>query len=372
MVHYLERVAGACTDTKRPWTFAKSLRVFDEEWEKMLLVGTYAMMNDRSGGAAQQDWHAKGVERFATPFTSARANLEFWNRIASASSPGLTIESGEEVFRGELQRWRLPRVTLLWPRAVDSTIQRRADGSEERILFHLQGLGYTEQKQGAKKCLLKFGDLSFCSSADGATLKTTKHDMLVVDVPRHLLDEKVPDLDRHMAVRVPSCFPTVEALRKFLIATWKDGLAAGTEMDREWLTELDAVIIDLLALTIRGANCNRQAQPSPLERVSRIIAARLHDPSLSGRDIALELGVTVRTLQLWLAATGKTPSSHILDARLNKATERLMAPRIESITAIAHDLGFSDSAYFTRCFTRRFGMAPTFWRKMMRRARSEL
>jgi len=324
------------------------------------------MMNDSLRGAAQQDWHAKGVERFATPFNSARANLEFWNRIASASSPGLTIESGEEVFRGELQRWCLPRVTLLWPRAGESTIERRTDGSEERILFHLQGLGHTEQKQGAKQCLLKFGDLSFCSSADGATLRTTKHDMLVVDVPRRFLDEKVPDLDRHMAVRVPSSLPGVEALRKFLIATWKDGLTAGTEMDRQWLTELDGVIIDLLALTIRGANRDSLAQPTPLERVSRIVAARLHDPRLSGRDIALELGVTVRTLQLWLAATGKTPSSYILEARLTKATERLMGSRIESVTAIAYDLGFRDSAYFTRCFTRRFGMAPTYWQKMMR------
>jgi AraC-like DNA-binding protein len=190
--------------------------------------------------------------------------------------------------------------------------------------------------------------------------------MLVVDVPRRFLDEKMADLDRNMAVRVPSSVPGVEALRKFLIATWKDGVAAGTEMDREWLTELDGIIVDLLALTIRGANRDRLAQPTPLERVSSIVAARLQDPSLSGRDIALELGVTVRTLQLWLAATGKTPSSYILEARLTKATERLMASRIESITTIAHDLGFSDSAYFTRCFTRRFGMAPTFWRKMMR------
>jgi AraC-like DNA-binding protein len=324
------------------------------------------MMNGSSGEAAPQGWHATGVERFATPFTSARANLEFWNHIASASSPGLTIESGEEEFRGELQRWRLPRVTLLWPRAVDSTIERRAEGGEERLLFHLQGLGHTEQVQGAKQCLLKSGDLSYCSTADGATLRTTKHDMLVVDVPRRLLDDKVPDLDRYMAARVPGYLPGVEALRKFLIATWKDGLAAGSEMDREWLTELDGVIVDLLALTIRGVGRYSEARPVPLEQVSRIIAARLDDPDLSGRDIALELGVTVRTLQLWLAATGKTPSSCILEARLAKATERLIGSRIESVTTIAHDLGFRDSAYFTRCFTRRFGMAPTCWQKMMR------
>ena len=33
-----------------------------------------------------------------------------------------------------------------------------------------------------------------------------------------------------------------------------------------------------------------------------------------------------------------------------------------SITDIAFDLGFNDSAYFTRCFRQQFGAPPSAWR----------
>ena len=33
-----------------------------------------------------------------------------------------------------------------------------------------------------------------------------------------------------------------------------------------------------------------------------------------------------------------------------------------SITALAFDLGFNDSAYFSRCFRQRFGTTPSGYR----------
>jgi AraC-like DNA-binding protein len=33
-----------------------------------------------------------------------------------------------------------------------------------------------------------------------------------------------------------------------------------------------------------------------------------------------------------------------------------------TVTEIAFDVGFSDSAFFSRCFRRRFGVSPTQWR----------
>jgi AraC-like DNA-binding protein len=33
-----------------------------------------------------------------------------------------------------------------------------------------------------------------------------------------------------------------------------------------------------------------------------------------------------------------------------------------TITDVAFDVGFSDSAFFTRCFRRHFGVSPSQWR----------
>jgi AraC-like DNA-binding protein len=186
--------------------------------------------------------------------------------------------------------------------------------------------------------------------------------MIVIDLPRRLLETKVRDLDAHMAMRLPSWSPGVDALRKFLVSAWEDGLAVGAAIDAEWLAELDAIVVDLLALAIKGAR-RHEARAEPLQRVSRIVSARLEDPGLTGREIALELGVSLRTLQLWLAAIGKTPRAFILEARLARAAERLQSRPTASVTEIALESGFNDSAYFSRCFSRRYGSPPALWRK---------
>jgi len=54
-----------------------------------------------------------------------------------------------------------------------------------------------------------------------------------------------------------------------------------------------------------------------------------------------------------------TASAFILEQRLKRAAERLRAERGRtSITQIAYDCGFSDSAYFSRCFHKLYGVSP--------------
>ena len=57
-----------------------------------------------------------------------------------------------------------------------------------------------------------------------------------------------------------------------------------------------------------------------------------------------------------------TASAFIVQARLQKAAERLTADRKGSVTALAFDCGFSDSAYFSRCFRHYFGVSPREYR----------
>jgi AraC-like DNA-binding protein len=63
------------------------------------------------------------------------------------------------------------------------------------------------------------------------------------------------------------------------------------------------------------------------------------------------------------AAMGKTPSGYIVERRLQRAADRLNAAPATSITELAFELGFNDSAYFARCFRQKFGVAPRDWRR---------
>jgi AraC-like DNA-binding protein len=60
---------------------------------------------------------------------------------------------------------------------------------------------------------------------------------------------------------------------------------------------------------------------------------------------------------------GTTPTEFILTRRLNRAAEILASGTdFGSITDLALDLGFNDSAYFARRFKGRFGITPTMFR----------
>lgn len=303
------------------------------------------------------------VERFSTPFCSAKANLQLWNEVAGISSAGLTVDSVGSDFKGELYRWRLGDMTLLWPRATESVVRRHAGtGSEERLFVHLQGQGECLQQQGVSQCRLRPGDLSLCTSDLPSELRTTTHDMLVIDLPRRHIADRLGPLDGYLARAFDSRSPSVAAFRQFLICTWRDGMAGGAFHDELWSRELHQCIVNMLVLALRGTGAG-QAPCSGLDQIAHLVATRLHDPALCGRAIAEELGVSVRTVQSWLTAIGQTPTGYIQQRRMEEARRRLLHFPHEPISTIAYDCGFKDQAYFSRCFRSRFGMTPRRWRE---------
>ena len=59
---------------------------------------------------------------------------------------------------------------------------------------------------------------------------------------------------------------------------------------------------------------------------------------------------------------GKTLGEYILDIRLSRA-EALLREENMSIEKVAETVGFSDSAYFSRCFKKRHGVSPMKYKK---------
>ena len=62
------------------------------------------------------------------------------------------------------------------------------------------------------------------------------------------------------------------------------------------------------------------------------------------------------------ALTDKSPAIFIRSVRLQKANELLQTTN-KSITEIAFEVGFKDTAYFSTCYSKEFGMSPRQARK---------
>ncbi len=79
--------------------------------------------------------------------------------------------------------------------------------------------------------------------------------------------------------------------------------------------------------------------------------------------IARELGLSADHLaRLFKADTGWTPKEYLQRRRIHQAMALLLDPR-KNLTEIAYDLGYADSAHFSRSFRKVRGQSPSDYRR---------
>jgi AraC-like DNA-binding protein/ligand-binding sensor domain-containing protein len=61
--------------------------------------------------------------------------------------------------------------------------------------------------------------------------------------------------------------------------------------------------------------------------------------------------------------TGTTPNDYLLSLKMNKAQALLQHEKNFTISEIAYQLGFTNPAYFSKCFKKQFGITPQEYRK---------
>jgi len=116
------------------------------------------------------------------------------------------------------------------------------------------------------------------------------------------------------------------------------------------------------ALELTATAIESVPQPSDLVAVvEQLLLLNLLDRQRTQQAACRRLRVSARTLQRRLAQQGASFEQLLSNVMLKHAATLLTSPR--TITEIAFDLGYSDSAHFTRAFARWTGMSPTAWRR---------
>ena len=83
---------------------------------------------------------------------------------------------------------------------------------------------------------------------------------------------------------------------------------------------------------------------------------------VSSTCVAQALGLSVRTMQRWLGASGLAFSELINEVRTELVQRYLDNPR-HPMLAISQMLGYRVPSAFARWFSGQFGMAPQRWRE---------
>jgi AraC-like DNA-binding protein len=306
------------------------------------------------------------VQKFATEGIAPPERLAFWNALVDSVYSGTYVKSASEDFTGEMWTWQVGDLAMIRPRSTASFVGRDPRYTpEERLILHLQCRGSSIHRQSGTETAIGAGDFIVASPHEAYAIDLAAHELLVVEFPRAPLAERFPGLDDALRQRMSGATPGARVFHDFLLSLWRQsqqGLA-----DPEWQDGVSQVFYDLIALAMRGAM--RPDAPVPAadsalrRRMLGMVEAQLADPGLRTLDLAAACGASVRTIQNLFAAMGTTPSAYILERRLARAAERLGAAHEASITEIAFELGFNDSAYFARAFRQRFGVSPREWRR---------
>ena len=96
-----------------------------------------------------------------------------------------------------------------------------------------------------------------------------------------------------------------------------------------------------------------------LQKAIEIINKNLSDTSFNVEMFAEELSMSRRNLdRKIIALTGESPSDIIKRVRLIRAS-KFLTQKFGNISEIALEVGFSNPAYFSKCFREQFGLTPS-------------
>ena len=92
-----------------------------------------------------------------------------------------------------------------------------------------------------------------------------------------------------------------------------------------------------------------------------------YDQNMSLTDIAAQLQLhPVYLSQQFPKLFHCTLSEYVRRIKIEKATERLMAGDVDSLTELAYSCGFADQSHFIRIFKKHTGLTPLAFRKLIR------
>jgi|GEM_PF-73983 len=101
-----------------------------------------------------------------------------------------------------------------------------------------------------------------------------------------------------------------------------------------------------------------------LDKALKILQDNFQNPDFDVTELIQELGISRSLLHKKLdTLVGQSASRFIRGFRLAKAKEMLEKAGGRNISEIAYAVGFNDPKYFTRCFTKHFGVNPSSWEK---------
>jgi len=145
-----------------------------------------------------------------------------------------------------------------------------------------------------------------------------------------------------------------------------DHFFSGLRFPRHYLdynpSNADPELLRVLERLNEVALNSLQESRSFLDRVTLIVTSRITEPGFNLDDVAAEIGMSRRSLHRKLQEKGTSFRTIRSDTMMRAAKESLISGS-QSVTQLAHQLGYSDASAFNRFFLKQAGVTPLQYRK---------
>ncbi|HEX2313932.1 MAG TPA: helix-turn-helix domain-containing protein [Thermomonospora sp.] len=286
-------------------------------------------------------WHARLSIRAETPEPG-----EFATRWKSARWGGL-----------EIARISAHRATPVECVRTPSAISH---GDPDVYVLLVQVAGRTTVVQGDQVHVLDPGRMAVVDTTRPfSDIKSAGCvERLLVSFPRAALGLRADQVAARLAGRALPTGHGVGPLLVPLLAAMNDH-AGGSPPVAEYAagSALDLLSVFLADLLDTATGRDDALRRTLVLRAKAHIRAHLADPDLSPPTVAAACHVSVRHLQKLFAEQGLTVSGFIRGERLEQG-RRWLETTGSSITEIAHQSGFRDSAHFSHAFKAAYGVSP--------------
>jgi AraC family transcriptional regulator, positive regulator of tynA and feaB len=312
------------------------------------------------------------VETFSTAgYARADRRLAYWNDVASTIGPLVIDALDRDSFHATLKRVCLRNCVIMAPTSNPATIRTQPTGAASSVLnLQVQHRGRSSTHFGDRIATLEAGDFMLFDPSCASVLEFSETTQaIVVRLPTAEAEARVPGLRGMAAVPVRGDAGAAALLSRFLRAAWTQ---LESEDDLGWADSLCEVIWPLIEMAYGAVRSSRPLATGRERRQREVFAyidAHFLEAGLCARQIADELRVSARYVQIIFAEMGTTPTAYIQSRRLDHAAQLLAQTRRNAaIAAIAFDSGFNDLSTFCRAFRRKFGIAPRDYRAGARHA----
>ena len=256
--------------------------------------------------------------------------------------------------------------TTLGPTTCARTQETMRDGNDSiRLVILKQSASPAPAAHLGRELAVEPGGAVVLSNCDlnEITFTASQSRMIAVNLTRKTLRPLLRDFDAVLAHTIPQRIAPLRLLATYIEAL----LLEPAPPNLEFAQLAVAHIYDLAALAMGAtrdatevAN-NRGLAAARLGEIKSNIVANLSRDDLSVVEIARHQRVTPRYVQMLFDNEGTTFTEFLRNARLNRAYQLLIDPRLagRSISAIAFEAGFNDLSYFNRAFRRQFGGTPS-------------